>query len=169
MNAKLTYYATLLAALLAASTAFAAEGEPGYPSATGPDLSRAAVKAETRAAIANHQIARNDADAERLAVADWNRGGTWLTRADVRVDTAAAVAAHQIARNDAEFERIAMRDEAIDDPMPRVQVAAETREAERLGLIPRGELTVVATQAQLEAVQRAGERALQQRAVAAAR
>jgi hypothetical protein len=85
------------------------------------------------------------------------------------VDTAAAIASHRIARNDADVERIAIREDAIDDPMPRVQVAAQTREAERLGLIPRGELTVVATPAQLEAVQRAGERAVQQPVVAQGR
>jgi hypothetical protein len=49
----------------------------------------------------------------------------------------------------------------------RVEVAAETREAMRLGLIPRGELYVVPTERQLELVRLAGERAVaQSRAVA---
>jgi hypothetical protein len=58
---------------------------------------------------------------------------------------------------------------SVQSTLTRAQVVAETREAQRLGLIGGGEITPMATPDQLRAIQLAGERAIAPRMTEAAR
>jgi hypothetical protein len=107
---------------------------------------RAKQRAEVRAAVAAGEIPRGEAP-----FGDLRPPQSLRARADVKRD-----------------EGDGYRSEQIVSVKSRVEVRAETREAMRLGLIPRGELNPVASEAQLEQVRLAGERALSMsRAVAA--
>ena len=158
MNVHTAYLPISLSAVVAALAMVSLDARAGAD--TSAARSRAEVKAETQAAMRANEIARNDADMERLANAAM--AGDSRARAQVKADTRAAMAAGTIARNDAEFEaQLKSHDE---DGMPRLraEVVAETREAQRLGLIPHGERELVPTPEQAEAVRLAGVRAAEQ-------
>jgi len=120
---------------------------------------RAKQRAEVRAAVAAGEIPRGEAP-----FGDLRPPLSLRARSDVKRETAAAVARGEIPRGEGD----GYRSEQIVSVKSRLEVRAETREAMRLGLIPRGELNPVASEAQLEQVRLAGERALSMsRAVAA--
>ena len=152
-NLKTAYLPIAVVATLAASALVSIDAQAAQ-------TTRAEVRAETVAAMRDNRIARNDADVERIAVSAWN--GPARSRADVKARTRAAMAEHTIARNDAEFEWQIQSHDEDGMPMMRAEVVAQTREAMRLGLIPHGELDVVATPQQLQAVALAGQRAAEQ-------
>ena len=112
-----------------------------------------------RAAVAAGEIPRGEAP-----FGDLRPPQSLRARSDVKRETAAAVARGEIPRGEGD----GYRGQQIVSVKSRLEVRAETREAMRLRLIPRGELNPVATEAQLEQVRLAGERALSMgRAVAA--
>lgn len=113
MNAKFTI-ATALVALVAAGSAFAAEGTQDFPAGGISSLPRAEVRADLANAL---------------------RAGTVYT-----IEASAAPVAKST--------------------LTRTQVAAEAREAQRLGLLDAGEVTKFATPAQAEQIRMAGERAV---------
>ena len=111
---------------------------------------RAQQRAEVRAAVAAGAIPRGE-----MPFGDLRPPQSLRTRADVKRETAAAVAHGEIPRGEAGYQP-----DAFVSVKSRLEVRAETREAMRLGLIPRGEQNPVPTEAQLEQIRLAGERAL---------
>lgn len=108
-------------------------------------------RAEVRAAVAAGAIPRGEAP-----FVDQRAAQSLRARADVQREATEAVARGEIPLG----EGAGSRSERFVSVKSRVEVRAETREAIRLGLVPRGELTPVPTEAQLELVRLAGERAL---------
>jgi hypothetical protein len=125
-----------------------------------PAQSRAKQRAEVRAAVAAGQIPRGE-----MPFGDVRPPQSLRTRLDVKRETVAAVARGEIPRG----EGAGHMTEPFVSVKSRVEVRAETREAMRLGLIPRGEHNPVPTEAQLEQVRLAGERALAMSRALAAR
>lgn len=78
-----------------------------------------------------------------------------VTRAAVQADAAIA-----FKNGEMPVGEVNMVAQPLRGTVSRAQVVAETREAQRLGLIGGGEVTPVATAAQLQAIQMAGQRAV---------
>jgi Domain of unknown function (DUF4148) len=78
-----------------------------------------------------------------------------LSRADVRAETLRAIAAGEVQRGE---QSVVI--EAKGAPLSRAQVVAETLEAIRIGAIARGEHNVFPTEAQLDSIRMAGQRAV---------
>ena len=117
-------------------------------------------RAEVRAAVAAGEIPRGE-----LPFGDVRPPQSLRPRVDVKRETATAVARGEIPRG----EGNGSQPESFVSVKSRLEVRAETREAMRLGLIPRGEQNPVPTEAQLEQVRLAGERALAMSRALAAR
>ena len=83
-----------------------------------------------------------------------------MTRAEVRTELLQAVADHRIARTDVLEQRLEAA--GFTSTKSRAQVAAETREAARLGLISRNDMDyalATPTAEQQRLVEQAGQRA----------
>ena len=86
---------------------------------------------------------------------DFPAGGiSSLPRAEVRAELADALRAGNVYTIEASATPVAK------STLTRVQVVAEAREAQRLGLLDGGEVSKFATPAQAEQIRMAGERAL---------
>lgn len=95
----------------------------------------------------------------------WRELPSSVTRASVHQQAVAALKAGEIERGEASLAR-----DEIRSTRERDQVRAEGREALRLGLTARGELSApTATPAQAEAIRQAGLRALSTHSVQASR
>jgi hypothetical protein len=127
---------------------------------TDPAQRRAQVRAEAAAAVADGPTPRGEAP-----IGDLRPAASTRARTDVKREASFAVAHGDIVQG----EGTGYRSEAVVSVRTRLEVRAETREAMRLGLIPRGEQYAVPTEAQIEQVRLAGERALAQSRALASR
>jgi hypothetical protein len=91
-------------------------------------------------ALALPAAAHDIGDYQRFA--EFSPSSSDLGRAEVRQQSAAAVAAGETRLSD--YQPLTRWTDASAAALSRAQVAAEAREATRLGLVPHGELDVMA-------------------------